>query len=81
VSALVEGAYTGAPLLVKVESEKNILRHKTMIQPATICYRYDLKLISFIIDRLLSGTRRYKTRTEAKPEWRQAAANLNLNGD
>jgi hypothetical protein len=36
--------------------KKFILRYKTMIQPATICNRFYIKLISLIINRPLSGT-------------------------
>ncbi|HEY9073693.1 MAG TPA: hypothetical protein VIN67_06125, partial [Desulfobaccales bacterium] len=53
---------------------------KTMILPTTACYRYDIKLISPIINRNLSETLRYNSWTKPKPERCPTAANLNLSG-
>lgn len=36
--------------------QKNILRYKIVTQPTTTCNRFDIKTISFIINRPLSGT-------------------------
>lgn len=64
----------------KVNSKKTILRHKIMTHQPTICYHCYIKIISFKINRPISGTMRYKSHTAAKPARSQAAANLNLTG-